>query len=399
MKIVIIHSANNGFFPRFYKSLYNAIIQSGFNAFLLQPKNGINKRTPLPSQILFGTRLNWFIHYRLYKLTGLQDIWSFFETISMLLKLNKIKPDIIHLHVVNECSINYPLLTFYTRHKKIPVVWTMHDCRAFTGRCAYFDEINCNKWITGCGNCPQNKLYSPTWIDNSAKQWKIRKKLFNKFYSLYIITPSRWLANYVKKSFLKNNPCDVIYNGIDINLFSQLQPDTWLDTYNLRGKKIILGVAGAWEKRKGFEYFIQLSKELPQDYKIVLVGNIPHKINNIINIPKTSNSNILASLYQHSTIFCNPTLADNFPTTNIEALASGTPVITFNTGGSPEAIDETCGIVVAKGDYDALKNAIIYMANNQNLYTKKNCINRSHLFSNKQYLQYVELYKKILRLI
>lgn len=396
MNVTIIQSANNGFFPRFYKSLYNTITQNVSNAYLLQPKNGANKRNPLPGQILYGTRLNWFIHYKLYKLTGIQDVWSFFTTFSMLSKLNKLKPDIIHLHVVNDCCINFPLFTLYTRYKRIPIVWTMHDCRAFTGRCAYFDEINCNRWLNGCGNCPQKELYSPTWIDNSATQWKIRKILFNKFYSLHIVTPSKWLANYVKKSFLKNNPCDVIYNGIDTDFFSQPQLDTWLDTYNIREKKIILGVAGVWEKRKGLDYFIQLSQQLPQDYKIVLVGNIPYKSDSIINIPKTSDPNVLASLYQHSTIFCNPTLADNFPTTNIEALAAGTPVITFNTGGSPEAIDETCGIVVEKGNYKALESAIIYMANNMNLYTKENCINRSSLFSNKQYGYYVKLYNQIL---
>lgn len=218
MNVTIIQSANNGFFPRFYKSLYNTITQNVSNAYLLQPKNGANKRNPLPGQILYGTRLNWFIHYKLYKLTGIQDVWSFFTTFSMLSKLNKLKPDIIHLHVVNDCCINFPLFTLYTRYKRIPIVWTMHDCRAFTGRCAYFDEINCNRWLNGCGNCPQKELYSPTWIDNSATQWKIRKILFNKFYSLHIVTPSKWLANYVKKSFLKNNPCDVIYNGIDTDL-------------------------------------------------------------------------------------------------------------------------------------------------------------------------------------
>ena len=269
MKIAIIHSANNGFFPRFYKSLYETIIKNNHQAFLVQPNNGVNIRNNLPRQILFGTRINWFIHYRLYRITGLQDIWSFWDTISLLIKLNKITPNIIHLHVVNECNINFPLLAWYTRIKKIPIIWTMHDCRAFTGRCAYFDEINCSKWIEGCGKCPQKELYSPTWIDNSRLQWKIRKKVFNSFYSLNIITPSKWLANYVNKSFLKNNQCEVIYNGIDIERFSKEQSDKWLDEYNLRGKKIILGVAGAWEERKGFSFFIKLAKDLPDEYKIV----------------------------------------------------------------------------------------------------------------------------------
>lgn len=395
MKVVIIQSANNGFFPRFYRALHNAIVSTGNQVFLLQPKNSSNIKNSLPNQVLFGSRLNWFIHYYLYKTTGLLDIWSFFNTISMLRKLNKITPDIIHLHVVNDCCINFQLLTWFTRKKRIPVIWTMHDCRAFTGRCAYFDEINCNKWINGCGNCPQKELYSPTWIDNSALQWKIRNKLFNNFYSLNIVTPSRWLADFVKQSFLKKNPCEIIYNGIDTNCFSKLQSDDWLDEYNVRGRIIVLGVAGVWEKRKGLDYFIKLSEDLSDKYKIVLVGRLPYKTNKIINIPKTTDPLFLASLYQHSTIFCNPTLADNFPTTNIEALAAGTPVITFNTGGSPEAIDESCGIVVEKLNYEELKQNIIFMADNIKKYNSENCKNRSLQFSDKQYYKYIELYRKV----
>lgn len=391
MKIIIIHSANNGFFPRFYKELYNAIVSSDHNVFLLQPRNGANIRTKLPNQILFGSRLNWFIHYKLYKITGIQDIWSFCETFFLLKKLQKLNPDIIHLHVVNECCLNFLLLAWYTRYKKIPIVWTMHDCRAFTGNCAYFDEINCQKWQKGCKKCP----IKFTYFNNSHLQWILRKKILNKLYSLHIITPSNWLANYVKQSFLRKNLCTVIYNGVNIDIFQKEYSDNWLDQYNIRNKIIILGVAGTWEKRKGFNYFARLAKELPQTYQIVLVGKIPYQIDSIINIPQTKNTILLASLYQHSTIFCNPTLADNFPTTNIEALASGTPIITFNTGGSPEAIDTTCGIVVKKGDYQSLKESIIYMANHLNNFSKENCLRRANNFSSKQYFKYVELYNSI----
>ena len=395
MNITIIQSASIGFFPRFYQLLRKAIINNGDNVVLLQPNNGSNQRIVLENQILFGSRLNWFIHFNLYRITGLQDIWSFFETINLLFKLKKNKPDIIHLHVVNECSINFPLFTWFTRKYKIPVVWTMHDCRAFTGRCPYFDEINCERWKTGCGKCPQKELYSPSWFDNSALQWKIRNKLFNSFYSLLIVTPSQWLANYVKQSFLKNNKCRVIYNGVDLSDFQKAQSDEWLDNYKLRGKNIILGIAGSWEKRKGFDYFEKLAKDLSDDYKIVLVGDIPQINSRIINIPKTQDKALLASLYQHSTLFCNPTLADNFPTTNIEALASGTPVITFNTGGSPESVDYSCGIVVEKYNYDELKNAVIYMCSHIEEYSKNNCIERSKCFSELQYNEYVKLYHNI----
>ncbi|MCF0201912.1 MAG: glycosyltransferase [Bacteroidaceae bacterium] len=398
MKIAIIHSVNQGFFPRFHTALTQAIRQAGHKSITYLPNVGGNRRNHIPGSRLYGTPFIWFWHYYLHRITTFQDIYSAIDTLHLIHYLNQDKPSIIHFHVVNECKLHWPLLVRWINRHSIPVVWTFHDCRAFTGRCPYFDEIGCEKWKNGCGKCPEKKLYDPTWADSTALQWKIRRHLFTKIKRLHIVTPSQWLADFTKQSFFCNTPCTVIYNGVDTQRFSQKQPDTWKDKYNLHGKKIVLGIAGAWEPRKGLDYLIRLSQELPDEYRVVLVGKLPTlTTGKIINIPPTKDPNLLASIYQHSDVFCNPTLADNFPTTNIEALASGTPVVTFNTGGSPEAIDHTCGITVPKGDFQKLKEAVITVVSSPQKYTPQNCITRSQNFTNKQYSKYVQLYESLIK--
>ena len=179
--------------------------------------------------------------------------------------------------------------------------------------------------------------------------------------NLNIVTPSNWLNNLVKESFLGEFPVYTINNGIDLSVFNPVDSN-FKEKNNLRGKKIVLGIANIWEKRKGLDDFITLSKMLPDDFKIVLVGLTEKQItalpSNIMGITRTSNISELVELYSVADVFVNPTMEDNFPTVNIEAIACGTPVITYNTGGSGEMLNEKCGVVVEAGDVNALAEAI-----------------------------------------
>ncbi|MEH7225241.1 glycosyltransferase, partial [Bacillus sp. JJ1566] len=283
-----------------------------------------------------------------------------------------------------------------------PVVWTLHDCWPFTGHCAYFDYVNCNKWITGCENCPQKNSYPASSLrDNSKNNYLMKKNLFNGVKNLTIVTPSEWLANIVKKSFIKSYPVEVINNGIDLNVFKPTS-STFRESHGLLDKFILLGVANVWDKRKGLEYFLEISKKLKDDEIIVLVGLKDQQIKslpkNIIGISKTDSPHELAQIYSACDIFINPTLEDNFPTTNLEALACGTPIITFNTGGSVESVDEDCGFVVTKGAIKEIleKKDIIKEKGKHNYFT--NCINKSinNYDKNDKFAQYIELYKKVI---
>lgn len=398
MKIAIVHSGNAGFFPRFYKSLRDAIVSHGDETFLLAPNSGRNKRNRLPDQIVFGSRLNWWIHSRLFFLFGIQDVFSFLDTLAFLRKIHRYKPDLIHLHLINDKFINIPLFVQYVNYYMIPVIWTMHDCRAFTGGCPYFDEVGCDRWKTGCGSCPQKE----TWIDRTKWQWSFRNKWHNKIKNLTIVTPSQWLADFVCQSIMKEHTCKVIYNGVDTDRFSQPASFDIYSSYSIsKERKIVLGCAINWEKRKGMIFFEQLASILPANYQIVLVGGIADvdkkrlSRKGIIVVGRTKTFDEMKAWYQNASVFVNPTLADNFPTTNIEALASGTPVVTFMTGGSPECLSENCGIAIEKGNLENLKTAIIKVVEYRSIYSSKTCIARSNAFSNRQYDEYVKLYHSI----
>ena len=400
MKIALIQSGNQGFFPRFYNDLSKAVEKRGDILKLFVPNTGVNNRRKLSNQIIWGNRFNWPIHYYLYRLTGLQDVWSFFSTMNLVRKLKEYSPDVINLHVVNDCNLCMPLLVRYINKHAIPVVWTFHDTRAFTGRCANFDEVNCEKWKTGCYNCPKDNLwFTKSLIDNSRLEWIVRRKLFNAISKLTIVTPSEWLADFVRDSFFKDKNIVVVNNGIDTCEFSKKRESS-LVNIQCSNKKIILGVASVWNKSKGLDTMLWLSQQLNGDYQIVLLGRITDEQkklmpNNILCLPPTSTKDELIAIYQKADVFVNPTLADNFPTVNIEALASGLPVITYKTGGSAECLNEKCGIAVDKGDRQALLKAIYTVCAHPEVYTKENSIKRSQNYSLAQFDKYVELYHQV----
>lgn len=399
MKIAILHSANLGFFPRFYQDLCLALDKSGDEIKCFSPNTGQNRRRLLDRQVLWGFKWNWFIHYNLYKLTGIQDLWSVLSTLDLLIKLKEYNPDLIHMHVVNQYDHCFPILISFINRLNIPVVWTFHDTRVFTARCASFEEDQCFQWQTGCKKCTANSIYEKSKVDNVKLQWNLRNRWFNKINNLTIVTPSQWLANHVKNSFLKDKPIVVLNNGIDTSGFSR-PVNVSIPVLEDIDEKILLGVATGWEHRKGLDSMIWLSQHLPEGYKIVLVGGVRQDLvskipSNIICLPRTNSKEELIAIYQKADVYVNPTLADNFPTVNIEALGAGLPVVTFNTGGSAESIDDTCGIAVEKGDNEALLNAILEVCNNPEKYYRENCIKRSQCFSLKQFDKYVDLYHRI----
>lgn len=274
--------------------------------------------------------------------------------------IEEFDPDVIHLHNIHGYYINVDMLFNYLKKCKKKIIWTLHDCWSFTGHCVYFDYAGCDKWKTGCHHCVQKKEYpSCIGIDKSKSHYKLKKQLFTNIPNLTLVTPSNWLAGLVRESFMGEYPVKVIYNGIDTCVFKPTESNL-REKYKLGNKKVILGVAAIWDRRKGLDAFIELSKILPSDYQIVLVGLSEEQIktipDNIIGISATNNVQELASLYTLAYAFVNPTLEDNYPTTNIEAIACGTPVITYATGGSVESA-RIYGIVTDKNP-ESLLSAI-----------------------------------------
>ena len=290
---------------------------------------------------------------------------SYFKTKKIVRILKKENPDTIHLHNIHGYYLNYPVFFKYLRDEfKGKIKWTFHDCWPFTGHCSYFTMAHCDKWKTLCHNCPNKKRYPTSWfLDNSKKEYLLKKKYFTSVKNLTIITPSDWLNNLVKQSFMGKYDVITIHNEIDKNIFKPTVDAEVLNKYNIpKDKKIVLGVASIWEDRKGLKDFIELSKVLDDDYKIVLLGlnnkQIKKLPDNIIKIKRTENQYELAVLYTNAYVFVNPTYEDNYPTVNLEAIACGTKVICYDTGGCREQISNNYDIIVEVGNIEKIYQAI-----------------------------------------
>lgn len=306
--------------------------------------------------------------------------------------LTEWNPDIIHLHNIHGYYINIELLFNYLRTCGKRIIWTLHDCWAFTGHAAYCDYACCNRWVDGCYNCPNIREYPMSLIDRSDSNWKRKGEVFNNIQGLSIVTPSEWLADLVKKSFLSCYPIKVIHNGVDISLFKPNKGDI-LDRIGANNKRIILGVAALWERRKGLKDFIDLSTMLsPEEYQIVLVGlsgkQLDELPSGIIGIKRTNSVQELVELYSAAEVYLNLTYEDNYPTTNLESIACGTPVISYDTGGSGESA-RIFGTVVKKGDLEGIVNII-----ENKLYPP---IRDNHLVDFRITLKcYIELYESVM---
>ena len=247
--------------------------------------------------------------------------------------IKKFDPDVIHLHNLHGYYINIELLFNYLAKADKRVIWTLHDCWSFTGHCPYFTYAKCDKWKQGCSDCPQTRSFPTSWIaDNSKNNWKRKKKLFTSVKDMTIVTPSHWLADLVKQSYLKKYPVEVIYNGIDTSVFKPT-PSSFRKKYGLEDKKILLGVASVWEKRKGLDDFIRLSEMLDDSYRIVLIGlskkQIKNLPGNILGFTRTNSTKGLAQIYTAADVFLNLSVEETFGLTTVEAQSCGTPAIVY----------------------------------------------------------------------
>ena len=401
MKVLQINTVcGRGSTGRIATDIHKLLLEQGHESVIAY---GRGEAINCDNAIKIGNKIDFYNHTLKTRLLDKHGFSSKKATEEFIVEIEKYNPDIIHLHNIHGYYINIEVLFKFLKEYNKPIIWTLHDCWSFTGHCAYFDYANCYKWETHCQKCPGRKSYPKSiFIDNSYNNFEKKKKLFTGLDKLTLVTPSEWLSKLVKRSLLKDYTVKVINNGIDLSVFKPV-PSNFRKSYNLENKFIILGVANKWEKRKGFEYFIELSKLIEPDETIVMVGLSKNQLKqlpkNVIGIKRTNNVQELAEIYTTADVFFNPTLEDNFPTTNLEALACGTPVITFNTGGSIETIDDTTGFIVEKGDLEeAIKTIRKIKTEGKEKYSES-CIKRANKYYNKnnKFQEYIELYENLIK--
>jgi putative colanic acid biosynthesis glycosyltransferase len=394
---------NSGSVGRIAEQIGEVVLENGWSSYITYARNN----NPSKSEVIkIGNKFDLYWHGLETRIFDNHCFSSKSATKDLINIIKEIKPDIVHLHHLHGYFINIEILFQYLKESEIPVVWTFHDCWSFTGHCTHFDFVGCEKWKTECHHCEQTTEYPASLLFDRSRQNFIDKKIiFNSLKNLTIVPVSNWLSGKVKDSFLKNYPCEVIQNGIDLNTFYPKKTRNIIDDlYRVKGKFVILGVASTWGERKGLEEFTKLSDLIDnQLYAIVLVGLSESQIQklpkSIIGIQRTENVGQLADLYSATDVFLNPTFEDTFPTTNLESLACGTPVITYKTGGSVESINENTGIVVDKGDIGGLINAIKHIKNKGKDFYENNCIEYAIKNFDKKikFNDYLELYKNILK--
>ena len=343
-----------------------------------------------------GNKWDLYVHYFENRIFDREGLSSRRATKALIRHIEELKPDVIILHNIHDHYLNYELLFRYLNEREIKVVWTFHDCWAMTGHCMHFVTKNCDRWKTGCHDCLMKGEYPKSLVDRSRKNWELKKSLFAGCKNLSVVACSDWIADFARESFLKDKRILTIHNGVDLSIF---KPQSKTESKRFK----IIAVSSPWYPAKGELDIYKLRSILSdEDFEIIMVGLSEDQMKKlpagIRGIQRTQNVNELAKLYSDSDVLINPTYADTFPTVNLEALACGTPVITYRTGGSPEAVDEKTGFVVEQGDINALADAIRRMK--EHPLSSADCRKRAeeHFDKDKCFEKYIELYEELVKM-
>ena len=345
-----------------------------------------------------GNKLDLALHAVATRLFDAHGLVSRRATKQLIRRIREINPDVVHIHNVHGYWLNYPLLCQYLQESGKPVIWTVHDCWLYTGHCYYYSAVGCSKWQTGCGHCPQKRAFPASWfLDRSARNWRDKQRAFGSLERLTIVPVSDWIREEMSRSFLKDKPFQVIHNGIDLEVF---QPEA--SEAERPAGTVILGVATLWHEEKGVRDFIELAGRLQEGERLVLVGRMSEEQHaafpaGVELIERTENVAKLAALYSQATVFVNPTWQDNYPTVNLEAIACGTPVVTYRTGGSVEAVAEGTGFVVEQGDVQGLLDRVRELAAENRQAIADRCRAHALQYFSKQerYQDYIRLYENL----
>lgn len=377
------------------KDLYQVIVDSGNECVVAYGRDDIPDNVP---SIQIGSKFGTYCHGLSARIIDNAGFGSRKVTEQFIKKIDECNPDIIQLHNLLGYYINIEILFDYLKTCGKPIVWTVHDCWPFTGHCINFERTGCRKWIQGCHDCPLKHDYPQRYfLDNSKRNWIKKRTSFTGVPNMTIVSPSEWLRNLLLQSFMKEYPIEVINNGIDLNIFKPTESSI-REKYQTENKKLLLAVAGVWNEMKGEYLLYELASKLDNPYVLVMIGTKSSKTvpSNIISLDRTDNIKELVEWYTAADVFVNPTLGDNYPTVNLEAMACGTPVVTNNTGGSGEIAANEAGRIVYSKSADEFVQKIKECYEAQ--IPQDRIMAKAHEFdSRKCYEKYIEIYKEIIR--
>ena len=312
-----------------------------------------------------GSRIESLLHSLIFsRILGMQGFGSIWATKRLVRWIEKINPDLIQLQTLHCHFLNLPILFKYLKKKGKPVVWSIHDCYSFTGKCTHFTVSGCRRWETGCHDCPQlhtsgAKTY---FFDQTARLYNIKKRLFTSLDDLTLISCSNWLKSELQHSFFKEKPINMIYNWIDCAKFKPIHDNSIYESYGIDpSKKYLIGVSAVWDpKQSRYQDALRLAEILPEEYQLVLVGKLVGKVEsrkNVCQIPYVNGVEELSKLYSSAVAFVGFSVEDTFGKVIAEAMLCGTPAIVFDSTACPEVVGDS-GFVVPPHDVEGMLRCV-----------------------------------------
>lgn len=400
---------------RIMKEIGELAMANGWESYVAYSKgrDGLPESTSIPVPVGNKASVAW--HGLQTRILDRHGLGSVLATKRFIEDIRRIGPDIIHIHNIHGYFLNYRILFDFLSHSGIQVIWTVHDCWLYTGHCYYYSKAGCDRWKTGCGHCPQRgKFPRSLFADRSARNFRDKRDAFCSMPEarLTIVPVSDWMRSEMSESFLKDYRFQVIHNGIDTDVFS---PQPALESevrrcYGLGDRHVILGIASIWSEEKGLNDFVEMAARLDSDEVIVLVGMDRKQLDDVLSrcgrtvlgdrmvaVKRTADVHQLAGLYSTADVLVNPTWQDNYPTVNLEAISCGTPVVTYRTGGSIEAVAGDTGFVVEQGDIEGLVDAVRRVETLGKAHFRDACRSRAVKEFRKEdrYAEYIELYERL----
>ena len=396
MRILLISSVyNNGGTGEVVFNLYTQLKNNGIECAVAYGRGSVIKEFNIYK---FSSYIETYAHAFLTRLTGLTGIYSPVATRKLINFMDEFKPDIVHIHELHAYFANITPVMNYLKKKNIKTIWTFHCEFMYTGKCGHSDD--CEKWKSECGRCPKVKKYpSSLYFDFTKKMFNDKKCLFDDFNNLTIVTPSQWLANRVRESFLKEKSIVVIHNGVDTeNVFYPRPFEHLQRRHNITDEKIVLAVAPhLMSGGKGGQWVLGLAKRFKgENVKFILIGVDDLRQNfddNVIALGRTFKRIELSEYYSMADVFLFCSRKETFSVTCAEALCCGTPVVGFKAGAPETIFAEPYAHFTDYGDTDSLKNVLLKRLNSAPNSKEISDYGRQHFDKKRMFEQYLSLYQ------